>query len=202
MFKLVNLLVILVILILNQALAESYRVNNDNAPFLYESRAEIRALDTTLAKYLSRDYRSANDEFTRHELFQQIKPIIVKRLNESKNVTNIEIKIKGKLSDYDFDKLAFPSGFKSATYIPYDYGYAIAFENADELEYIEVPFEDAKKLSGDLQKSRHASFQVFGKIIGVNEQRLSSRHNKVIRVEVSKIIAVLDSGKNVGEKEF
>lgn len=182
--------------------AENVRITDDNAPFLYDARAEIKTPENTLATYMSKDYREAKDEFTRHDLFQKIQPVIEKRLKQASKTTHVSILVNGKLGDYDFGKHAFPSGFSSTTFIPFDHSYAVQFTNADKLEYIPVPMKSARSLSPSLQNNRRASFLISGDIVGVKEEKINWRSYKTIQVKVTQVDASLRSGAKIGVKKI
>lgn len=76
------------------------RITDGNIPFLYESRAAVRAPDHRLAAILSKDYRNAEDEFTRHDLLQQIKPVIEDRLSQARQTTQVYMLIGDQLGSY------------------------------------------------------------------------------------------------------
>jgi hypothetical protein len=180
--------------------AEDTILTDESVPFLYESRAEIKAPDTALAEYISTDYRSARDEFTKHDLFQQIKPILDKKLKEAKESKNVVLRIGARLGDYDFDKKAFSTGFGEATFIPFDNGYAVTFINGEQIEMLQVPMASAKSLSSSLQKSREAKFDVYGEIVGAKEESINYFTKKAIKVKITKLRVTLQSGMKVGEK--
>ena len=170
--------------------------------FLYEARAEIRAPDHKLAEIISRDYRNARDEFTRHDLFQKIKPVITKRITEAGETKLVLLALGGRLKDYDFDKKAFPSGFGEATFIPYKDRYAVTFANAKDITHVAVALNVARSLAGELRRSRRARFMVYGKIVDAKEKDLNFLPHKVVDVKVTKIEILLESGTNVGSQMF
>ena len=89
------------------------RITDGNIPFFYESRADVRAPDHQLAAIISTDYRNADDEFTRHDLFQQLKPVIESRLSQAEQDTQVYLLIGDNLGNYAFDRSAFPTDMRS-----------------------------------------------------------------------------------------
>ncbi|MFD2837846.1 hypothetical protein ACFS3C_18620 [Azotobacter vinelandii] len=68
------------------AIAGGTQINDNNVFYYYESRADIRTPDTKLAEMISVDYRTARDEFTRHDLFRANKTCPRgKKLNQAKS---------------------------------------------------------------------------------------------------------------------
>jgi hypothetical protein len=181
---------------------ESIRIDDKNAPFFYESRAEIPAPNNKLAEYISTDYRQARDEFTKHDLFQKIKPVLTKRLTEAKQTSSVILKVGGSLGDYDFDQKSFSTGFSDSTFIPFDNGYAVSFTNGKDIEFLPVPMDSARSLSGHLRKSRKSSFDIYGEIVGAEEKKLRWNANKVIQVKITRIEVKLKSGKTIGSKKL
>jgi len=182
--------------------ADSTRISDENAPFFYEANAEIKIPDHKLAEYISSDYRNARDEFTRHDLFQQIKPIIDKRLSKAKKTKTVLLRIGGDLGDYSFDKKSFATGIGATTYIPFHNGYAVTFTNGEKIQFLPVPMNSARSLSGELRKNRSATFVVYGLVVGTKEEELGWGTKKAIKVKVTKIEATLNSGTNVGTKNL
>ena len=182
--------------------AEDERIEDSNIMFLYESRAEIRKPDHDIAKVMSTDYRNARDEFTRYDLFQQIKPVIDKRLSEARKVKTGYLLVGGNLEDYDFNKKGFGTGFSENTYIPFDNGYAVTFINGNDIQFIPVPMEPARSLAGELRKSRRAGFTIHGEIINAKEKKLRYDISKVLEFKINKLEVSLDSGTKVGTMNF
>ncbi|ODS09644.1 DUF4852 domain-containing protein [Vibrio scophthalmi] len=181
--------------------ADHERVTDENIPFLYDVRAEIKATDEKLASIMSKDYRLAKDEFSRYDLLQKIKPIIDNRLQKAAKTDAIELHIGGNLEDYDFDKKGFPSGFGEGTYIPFQNKYAVTFSNSNDIQFIPVSMESARLLSSELQKNRRASYIIKGNIIEVKEDNMNYHTYKTIKMKITEIEAKLsDSGKLIGNK--
>lgn len=175
-------------------------VSNSDLPFLYDSRAAVKTPETDLAYNMSTDYRNASDEFSRHDLFAQLEPVIKNKIKQASKIKQVSIRVSGELGDYDFDKHAFPTGFSSTTFIPFKYQYAVTFTNTNSLKSIPVPMAHARSLSPSLKHSRHATYIVTGDIVGAKEQEINYYTYKTTQVKITKIEAVLNSGKKVGVK--
>ena len=80
--------------------AEDVILQDENIPFFYESRAEIPAQDQKLASYISVEYRQAKDEFTRHDLFQKIKPVLDKHLQTAKQTQVVKLRVNIRIGEY------------------------------------------------------------------------------------------------------
>ena len=184
-------------------LKETVRVTDENAYIYYESRAEAPLPKHTLAKYISKDYRNARDEFTRHDLFQQIEPVLSQRIYEAKNTERVLLKVRGNLGDYNFEKEAFPTGFGATTFIQFDHGYAASFVNGADIEFIEVAIGSARNLSSSLRTSRTANFHILGSIVGAEEQHLDKwTSRKMLKIKIDKLIVKHQSGVSVGVKSL
>jgi len=182
--------------------AESTRISDENAPFFYEANAEIKIPDHKLAQYISSDYRNARDEFTRHDLFQQIKPVIDKRLSKAKKTKAVLLRIGTDLGDYNFDKKSFSTGIGATTYIPFDNGYAVTFTNGEKIQFLPVPMDLARTLSGELRRDRSATFTIYGQVVGTKEEELGWKTKKAIKIKITKIEAILGSGTKIGSKKL
>ena len=205
-FKIVNVGAILLIAIPAQwgLAAEGTRITDNNIPFLYESRADVPAPDHKLAELISTEYRNAEDEFTRHDLFQQTKPVIDRRLREGRETGRVHVVVGGQLAEYDFDKSGFPSGFSDGTYIPFSSSanqwsrYQVRFANVDDFTFIRVPVDKARSLARELRRSRRCSFFIEGVIESASE----ADGGKVLYITVDRVEASLSSGTNVATLEF
>lgn len=182
------------------------RVTDNNVMFIYESKADIPTPKMKIAKQISIDYRNAPDEFTAHELFQEIEPLIERKIAEAKKLDEIFVVIGDNLGEYDFNRKGFPTGLESGTFIPYDNGYALQFANIDKLSFVEIPLEKAKVLSASLQKSRKCSITIYGVPVDSKEEELSeysfsSEVRKVIIMKAIRITVTLDNDILVVDKE-
>ena len=180
--------------------AEPERINDENAPFLYEINAEIPTPQETLAGFISQDYKNASDEFTARELFEKIKPVIEKRISEAKSINDWMILSRSRLPEYDFNKNGFPSDLSSETFVPFDNNYAVMFTNTADFQIIPVPIEEAKSFSGTLKQSRNVTMEVVGRPVRSIEKRLNYRDLKVIMLEIEKLTFKFENGTIIGTK--
>lgn len=174
---------------------DTERLTDEVIPFAYESRAEIPASNKNLARLVSIEYRRANDEFTKHELMQKIKPILKTKLDAAKSSENYILRVGSKLGKYDFERNVFPSGFSESTFIPFKNGYAVTFENGKKLEFIPLAFDKAKELSSVLQRSRRITAVIYVTITGVKEEKLNWKHNKALVTKINKVEYFTNKGK-------
>lgn len=180
--------------------AEEVQVTDENIPFLYESRVTVKAPEHKIASLISTDYRTAKDEFTRHDLMKQLRPVIAERLAEAKKTQAVLMRIAIKLGDYDFNRRAFPTGVNSGTFLDHENGYAVKFTNADAVSLLPVDTETARSLAGHLRDTRRAGLTVHGVIASAKEEKLNYSLRKVLNVKIIKIEVQHDSGVPVGRK--
>ena len=171
------------------------RVTDSNVPFLYESRAAIRMPDHRLASIISKDYRDAGDEFTRHDLLQQLKPVIENRLDQAADTARVFLSIGSTLGDYNFGHEAFPSGMSADTYIRFRDPYQVRFSNAPLFEFIPVPPEQARSAAAALRRSRAVTFRVEGSIASVAEDW----NSKVIYMRVDRLVIATKGRRQIAE---
>ena len=160
------------------ALAEDMRVNDQSIVFLYESRAEIPAPDHHIANVISVDYRRAQDEFTRYELMERIKPVIDKRKAEAGKATGVYLIVGSNLGEYDFEEKGFPTGMGDGTFVNFDNNYTVTFVNGEVLGFLPVPLESARALAGQLRRSRRAAISIYGDVVSAKEQELKLLHEE------------------------
>ena len=185
------------------ALAEDLRVNDQNIVFLYESRAEIQAPDHHIASLISVDYRRAQDEFTRYELMEKIKPVIDKRIAEAGNTSGVYLIVGSNLGEYDFERKGFPTGMGEGVFVNFDNNYTVTFVNGEALGFLPVPMESARALAGQLRRSRRAAISIYGDIVIAKEQDLNYYTKKTVELKVTRIEVELDSGRGkVGSRQF
>ncbi|WKN23094.1 DUF4852 domain-containing protein [Azotobacter vinelandii] len=185
------------------AIAGGTLINDNNVFYYYESRADIRTPDTKLAEMISVDYRTARDEFTRHDLFERIKPVLEEKLNQAKANNLVTFQITGNLGEYDFERKAFPTGFGKGSYIPFGNSYAATFENAEDLSFIDIPPEQARTFSSALQKGRRISIELEGTPVAAKEDNLDWNHTKALVIKVTKMtITLANGGTRIGEKHL
>jgi hypothetical protein len=188
------------LLLSTSASAEHIRVVEENVAFLYEARAELPVPDEELAKSAFTDYANAKDEFSRHDIFQRVKPIIEKRLAEARDTKLVYLTVSTNLGDYDFERKSFPTGFSEGTFIPFRNKYAVTFVNGVDVEYMPVAMEAARSHARELQKTRRGSAKIYGEIQGASEKRLNYATSKALSVRITRIELSLQSGTVVGSK--
>ncbi len=198
----IQIFLISTVLFSNFAFAESYRIDDSNALYLYESRADIKTPEEKIASFMSVEYRRARDEFTRRDLFNEIKPVLDKRLKEALSIDSVSLYVNSKLGKYDFNRNAFKTGFTENTYIAYDNGYGVIFKNAKSIEYLSVPLNHARSLADALGSSRYASFHIEAKISSVKEDPINYKTGKIIVLNITSMSATLKSGELVGAISF
>ena len=194
------ILAIFLLVISTTTLAENTRINDENIPFLYESRADIPSPDHKIAALISSEYKNAGDEFTRHDLFKKILPVLKKRMKEAKATNKVTLIIGGKLGEYDFDKGAFSTGFGERTYMTFKHGYGVSFTNGSKIKFLPVDMAQARGLAGHLRDGRDATFIVNATVVESKEESLGWGVNKVLKVKVDTIEVSLKSGAEVGSK--
>lgn len=180
--------------------ADPVKISSDNVAFVYEVKAEIPTPKTNLAKFLSSDYRNSPDEFTAHDLFSKIEPVIDKRIAEAKQTPSWAVDIGFLLPQYDFDKKGFPTQINDETFIPLQNGYALVFTNPSDIGLLPVDVDTAKSLAHILQRNRNASLLVEGTIVESKEKQLNYSNFKVITLKPTKIMIRLHDGTLVGSK--
>lgn len=170
-------------------------LSHDTVPFVYESRAKNPITNKMLADILVPEYHNARDEFSKHELFAKINPDVTSSLTEAKSKSDYYLRINVDLGQYDFDNQKFPSGFSSATFIPFKNNYALLFDNVKEIEYIPLALDAAKALSGKLQTSRTITAVVYCRITGVDIRELQYTKNKVLLSHITKVDFLSDGDR-------
>ena len=98
---------------------------------------------------------------------------------------------------------AFPTGFSDATYVPFGRLYAVRFTDPSQIDFLPVEVSAARTLAAELRKSRRVLFSVYGEIDSVNEEELK-RHitSRVVNVKITKMQVTLQSGTDVGFRDF
>lgn len=192
--------VILACLGASLAHAEPQRLSDENVAFIYEARSSVPTPEHKLAAYISRDYARARDEFTKHELMGQLRPVIQERIAEGAATREVMLRVRGRLGDYDFDRKTFPTGFTDGSFIPFSDGYAVSFKNGDAMSDVSVNLDRAKSLSDSLRRNRRIVTTIFADVVNAEEKQLNRSRKKIINVRVSKIKVEMDGGAFVGEK--
>ena len=178
--------------------AEGIQITQQSVVLLYEARAEVRAPDHKLAEAISAEYRDSEDEFTRHELMQQIKPIIEKRLREAMETKNVFLLTRAYLGEYDFERRGFPTGLNMDIYwhmrhaAPHDY--IVKFKNIGNMLFLPVSVESARALAGDLREGRSVVLTLKGVVLGAREDTIRYRTTKILEVDATRLEVRLEFG--------
>lgn len=196
--KILNPACLLLAIVPTFAAADPTRLSDQNAPFVYEIKADIPTPKEAIARIISNDYRRAPDEFTAHELFEKIAPVIEKRIAEAKGTSEWALHIGANLAQYDFGQKGFPTGFSETTFIPYDNGYAVMFTNVADFTILPLDVAQAKLLAGRLQRDRSVTTIVEGKVVGAKEEDLNFSTKKVILLEITRLTIKMKDGTLVG----
>ena len=179
---------------------EALRVTDENVPFIYEAHAVLPTPEHKLAAIISTDYARAKDEFTKHDLLQEIRPLLKKRIEDARAIESVVLRVGTNIGNYDFDSGSFPTGMGESSYIPFRNGYAVAFSNGTEMTSLPVAIDKARSLSSALRGSRKAVIEIHGTVLGSEETSLSYSRSKVVNVRITKIEMSLRSGADVGSK--
>ena len=202
MFALRVLSLCVTVLLAPMVFAEDVTLSSENVPYLYESRAKIPAPDYKLAEMVSVEYRGAQDEFTKRDLFKKIKPVLDERLAQGRATTEIVIHVNTTIGEYDFEKQAFPTGFNEGTYLPFDNSYAAVFANVQEVAFLAIPEDKARDFSGVLRQGRKGELVIKATILGVEEKSLDPWHSKALKLRVKEFKLRHGSGKEFGSKSL
>ena len=186
----------------DHAVAQTDRVplTQSNAPFIYEAFADVPAPTHKLAEIISSDYRDARDEFTRHDLFEQLRPVIQRRLEEARSTTAVSLLARHTLGEYDFDKGAFPTGLVETTYYSFNLKhkpwtkYEVVLANGADLTHLPVDIAHARTLASSLRTNRETQYQIEAVVEAAKEQGSTKR----LSIRVTKLTAKLRSGRIVG----
>ena len=200
-----KILVVLVMMFVGavSAWAEPTRIDSLSVVFLYESRADPgeRLLeDEGLASLISEKFKTTYDEFERHEMMKELKPIIDGRLAEAAASDEVFLVVRSQLGNYDFEELGFPTGLRPNTFIEYEMSYAVMFENGAELVMLPVEVEAAREVAGKLGRDRGVLVELVGEIVGWERRRINRMTTRVLYVRVNKVEVKSAMGRVVGLK--
>lgn len=177
-------------------------LNGDNIVYYYEVNAEIPTPKVDLASIVSKDYQRARDEFTRHELFEKLKPVIEKRITAAKSNSRVIVKVDIQLPDYDFARQGFPTSLGSNPVVtfrnPYRSGYGAILEQQDKISFLPVSKALAKQLSVRLRRSRQCVVTIYGDV--VKSQVMNGK--KIVTVRPKKLHMALKAGNIVGKLDL
>ncbi len=168
------------------------QITLQTAPIIYETKAELPTPLERIASQISQDYRNLDDEFSKHEYLERLKPVIEKRIAEAEKVTEFRVVVGSDLDEYDFTRKAFPTGISPQTFIPMG-DYAVQFTNPEAAAFVPVPLEQAKKLSTALKSSRSCSITYTGTFVKCSEGQINYSNVKILYLKVTKITIQLNS---------
>lgn len=181
--------------------AEEVTLTSEHMTYLYESRAKIPAPDYKLAEMISVEYRGAQDEFTKRDLFKKIKPVLDERLAQGRTTTEVVIHVSTTIGEYDFDKQAFPTGFNESTYLPFENDYAAIFTNVQDSVYLATPEDKARNYAALLRQGRRGEIVIKASVVGVEEKKFDMFvSRKVLKLRIKEFKLIHDSGKEFGSK--
>ncbi|WP_324171121.1 DUF4852 domain-containing protein [Sulfurimonas sp.] len=196
----IGLIILSLLLSLNAQTAD--RLTDENIAFIYESRADLPITNENLVKTLSQEYKNARDEFTQYELMKKIKPVFKKKLTDAKANNSYFVKVGSTLGKYDFKNNTFSTGFSKDTYIPFKNGYALSFNNVEDIANIKVAFVDAKRLSKKLQRNRKITAIIYIKTSKVQVKKVHWNHSKVLNADITSITILTDDGNEIISKNL
>lgn len=177
-------------------------LTEDILPFIYESRAEVPALDESLFRLISPDYESAGDEFARRAHAERLKPILDRRLADARAVSRVTVEFGSGFGAYDFERSGFPTNHTTESYIPLRagaYRYAIRFSNAADLSFVPVAEDVAQELVSSMSGRREIVITVTGTIVSAEP---SVSVGKAVYVRAEQVDVALRSGTTVGTLEL
>jgi len=178
------------------------QITDSSVPFIYESRSKLPIQKEKLAELISMDYRRARDEFTRHDLFSGIKPVIEEKLESAKKTNNFLVRVNSRLGTYDFSHNVFPTGFSDTTFIPFENDYALDFSNGKVLEFLPMKLSEAKKLSSVLQESRNMTAVLYLSIKSAKEKKLRYYSKKTLTAKVDKVEFYTEKGEKIATVNY
>lgn len=192
----------------NEKESEFVLLTDESVVFVYESRSDEKTPNSIFAYALSQDFRNAKEEFTRYDIVQDLQSEIEEKLRQAEEVKTVGVIVRGRLREYDFERKLFPINLAGGPEdyprrIWFDQHYAVELLNVAGKIELPVPFESAKKLAGELQKSREVECVVVGRIRDTgqgNDNRLPPV--KVVSVQADHITVRFANGQEVGSLEL
>ena len=170
-------------------------INGQNAPIIYELKADVATPMDRIARNISSDYRSLRDEFSKDSFLTQLAPAIESRIKDARSKDGFSVTVSSNLKEYDFNREAFPTGMDSRTFISISGttdNYAVMFTNGDSLGYVHAPVEEARRQAAALASSHKCIITYSGTLEKSGEQRLQFQTQKVIHLRVRRITMRLE----------
>ena len=173
-----------------------YEIITQNAPIVYETKAEIPTPREVIAAAMSSDFNRLQDEFSKNDYLQKLNPVIDKKIAEAKSLKDFDVIVSQNLAPYNFEHNGFPTDVSDNTFIPLG-NYAVRFSNFQNCAFIKIPLENAKELSMTLRRSRDAKIAYIGTLEKVTEENLNGYNQvKVIYLKVNQIRLSLPTGQS------
>ena len=188
--------------------SEPYVINNESVPFMYETQTNDKTPHSVFAYAISEEFRNAKEEFTRYDLIQELQPVFKENLSKARKAKTVEVSLNGWLFEYDFEKSAFPIGIGSmgphqAPYVAFDQRYSVRLTNIKgRTTMLPVKLELARKLARDLEDSREIECIVTGRITGTELEGSIQHPQKIVNIEVDRIVVKLVDGPEVGSLDL
>lgn len=180
---------------------EQALLNPTTAPYVYEAVAAKPKGVAFVASMISADFKNAPDEFAQWDFLQKLLPVIQRKIKQVKDTPVFVIKIGHSLDRYDFDAMAFPTGFSSATFIPMrGTTNAVRFANVEKFSQIPVPIEAARKFQIALRQSRNVTLEVTVKPVSGAPDSLNGTDYDVISAEIKSFRILMPDGQVLAEK--
>ena len=177
-----------------------YEITTQNAPIVYETKAEIPTPRELIAAAMSSDFNRLEDEFSKNDFLQKLNPVIDKKIAEAKALKDFDVIVGQDLAPYNFEHSGFPTGVSDSTFIPLG-NYAVRFSNFQSCTFIKIPVDNAKRFSTALRRSRVAKIAYMGSINKVTEENLNGYNQvKVIYLKVNQIQLSLPTGESFTSK--
>lgn len=172
--------------------AELLQITDNNILFVYEAHADIPSPREDLISFLSSEFRSAKDEFSRKGAYDRAVPILERRLKEASEAETVTFTIGVDIPVYDFNRGGFVLNVNSDTFYPFNVegrNYAIILKPSSKFSFVPVSKERAQQLAKKLGASRRGYYEVYGTVRKAEELRLNHSITKtvVIRPQILKL---------------
>jgi len=199
--------IFVVILIFSGATwSEVIQITKETVPLVYASKQEQYKIDDELLKAYSKKYFRARNEFDRHEIKQNLLPIVEKKIGVYKISSMFLIKMGTKVKEYNFSTGVFPLNLSNSTIIEID-DYVVIIQNIESMLELRVPFEQAKELSSSItMNNRKVILEVEGSLVAAEEKLIKGREadlmprsykgrlRKVITIKAKNVVVKFRNG--------
>ena len=174
-------------------------LNASNIPFVYESRSRIKSPIEPLAHVISVDYRNG-DQFTRHEMLPQLKPVIEEEIKHAQGIKLVTIKVAVPMKLYDFDGGGFPTGINGGALVPIGQ-YGVTFENVSRAAILKVDKDRAKMISRIVPVSRTILLLLHGTVESASEVN-NLVIPKQLHVRLTSMEGTLENGTFIARNDL